>query len=187
MFNLFGAQGNTRGLGMTSSSVTTLDGHTGYFAAGTLQPFVTGVIPVVGEQRRFLSSQTIGPELAGPPMSTLQDRIARLESRGETLGAKRPASTTSQTPAEPPSPPASNTLAGDNSTATEPVDSIAAIRRQRQAAIDAANRAAAGHFAQAEGKHALAIYHYKIAERDGDKAIRQQARERLEALVVKGN
>ncbi|RIK80105.1 MAG: hypothetical protein DCC68_11715 [Planctomycetota bacterium] len=188
MFDLFGSQGSGRGPGMMSSSVTTLDGRTGYFAAGSLVPFVTGVVPVVGEERRILSSGRLGPPF-GPPMSNLADRIARLESQGETLGTRRtrPAAVA---PAQgddvaPPKLPAD-----DASTAVPAVDSIAAIRRARQAEKEAAFRAAAEHFdrgagAEREGKAALAAYHYKIAQRDGDDATRKRASERLAKLPAR--
>jgi hypothetical protein len=191
MFRLFGSQGSSRGSGVMSSSVTTLDGHPGYFAAGKLQPFVVGVTPVVGEERRFISSSTIGPELAGPPMSSLQDRVARLESMGETLGQPKPPSNQNAAAFDPSPRPndavARNHLANDASTATDAVDSIASIRRQREAAKAEAYRIAADHFSQgaraeAEKKPALALYYYKIARRDGDDAIRRQAQVRIAVL-----
>lgn len=190
MFNLFGSQGSSRGLGMMSSSVTSMNGQPGYFAAGSLQPFVTGVTPIVGEERRFLSSGHHGPEVAGPPMTSLSERVARLRERGETLGSRR---------TEPPAPipadakptPAQDLIANDRSTAAAPAGSLASIRREREAAKAAGYRVAAEHFAQAaaaerDGKHALAAYHYKIARRDGDEKVRREAQERLDQLVMKG-
>ncbi len=188
MFNLFGSQGSTRGLGMMSSSVTALDGHTGYFAAGRLQPFVTGVIPIVGEERRFLSSHYV-PEVAGPPMSSLAERVARLQEMGETLGERRVipaplveghAGDEAQRPAE-----------VDRSSAAMPADSIAAIRREREAVRAAAFRIAADRLAQgtkaeAAGKAALAANHYKIARRDGDEKTRHEAQARLDKLANLG-
>lgn len=190
MFNLFGSHGNSRGLGMMSSSVTSMNGQPGYFAAGTLQPFVTGVTPIVGEERRFLSSGHHAPEVAGPPMSSLSERVARLREMGETLGSKR-TEPPAPLPAEEKPAAAKDLIANDRSTAASPADSIAAIRREREAAKAAAYRVAADHFAQAaaaerDGKHALAAYHYKIARRDGDDKVRREAQERLEQLATKG-
>ena len=189
MFDLFGSQGRGRGLGMMGSSVTTLDGRTGYFAAGSLVPFVTGVVPVVGEERRFLSSGRLGPHLAGPPMSGLAERIARLESQGETLGARR-ARPAASAPARADEAAPPKLPADDASTAVQAVDSIAAIRRARQEEKAATFRAAAGHFdqgaaAEREGKNALASYHYKLAERDGDDVTRHRASERLAKLSAR--
>lgn len=194
MFDLFGSQGSGRGLGMMSSSVTTLDGRTGYFAAGSLVPFVTGVVPVVGEEQRFLASGRIGPRLAGPPafgppVSRLADRIARLESQGETLGARR-ATPAAVAPARADDAAPPKLLADDASTAVQAVDSIAAIRRARQAEKEAAFRAAADHLdqgaaAEHAGMAALASYHYKLAQRDGDDATRQRASERLMKLSAR--
>ncbi len=203
MFNLFGSQGSTRGIGSVSSSVTVLDGHSGYFAAGVIQPFVTDVIPVVGNQPRFTYSGHMGPMLPGRGLagsgygawgqSALAERIARLESGGEVVGAPRARSSAPTADAS-----ASldgnersvgDTLVQDRSTATDAVDSITAIRREREAAKADAYRVAADHFAQAaradaEGKSALATYHYKIARRDGDEAIRRQADEQLDVLAA---
>lgn len=188
MFRLFGSQGSGRGLGVMSSSVTTLDGHPGYFAAGSLVPFVTGVVPVVGEERRFLSSGHLGPQLAGPSASGLADRIARLESQGETLGTRR-AKGAAQPVRDGEAAQAEGRV-DDASTAAQAVDSVAALRRARQAAKEAAFRVAADHFergaaAEREGQQALAAYHYKIAHRDGDEATRRRASERLSALAGK--
>lgn len=191
MFRLFGSQGSTRGIGSVSSTVTTLDGQGGYFAAGTLQPFVTDVIPVVGGQPRLTYSGTMGPLPAGGASygpSALAERVARLESQGEVLGQRRaPVARGALPPDDESAPSAADTLAGDRSTAAEAVDSVASIRRQRAAAQAEAFRVAAGHFrdaaqAEAAGQTALAIYHYKIAAKDGDEAMRQQAAARLQGL-----
>lgn len=191
MFRLFGSQGSTRGVGSISSTVTTLDGQGGYFAAGTLQPFVTDVIPVVGGQPRFTYSGTMGPLPAGGASygpSALAERVARLESQGEVLGERRAPVAHGALPSEDEGESnAADTLATDRSTAAEAVDSVASIRRQRAAAQAEAFRVAAGHFrdaaqAEAAGQTALAIYHYKIAARDGDDAMRQQAAARLQGL-----
>ncbi|MEX2186844.1 MAG: hypothetical protein WD875_08630 [Pirellulales bacterium] len=191
MFNLFGSQGSTRGIGAVSSSVTTLDGYNGYFAAGTIRPFVTGVIPVVGDQPRFTYSGAVGPAVASSGQSVLAERIARLESSGEVLGrpsVKIRAATNPDVSIDQGERGVVETLADDRSTAADAVDSIAAIRRQREAAKAEAFRVAADQFAQAaraeaEDKAALAIYHYKIARRDGDEATRRRSQERLDALV----
>lgn len=191
MFRLFGSQGSTRGIGSVSSSVTTLNGQGGYFAAGTLRPFVTDVIPVVGGQPRFTYSGAMGPLPAGGASygpSALAERVARLESQGEVLGQRRAPVAHGALPSDDEGEPsAADTLAGDRSTAAEAVDSIASIRRQRAAAAAEAFRVAAGHFrdaaqAEAAGQTALAIYHYKIAAKDGDEAIRQKAAARLHGL-----
>jgi hypothetical protein len=190
MFRLFGSQGSSRGLDSISSSVTTLDGHAGYFAAGRLVPFVTGVVPVVGDQHRFLQSGQLGPYLDQTPVSTLQDRIARLRSMKESEGANAVPPPIPAPRAETPAPAARNTIADDRSSATEAVDSIAAIRRQREATLRESYRAAADHFAtgaqaEANGKNALAIYHFRIAEKDGDDSIRKQAKERIGKLSAR--
>jgi hypothetical protein len=189
MFNLFGSQGSSRGLGMMSSSVTSMNGQPGYFAAGTLQPFVTGVTPIVGEERRFLSSGHHAPEVAGPPMTSLSERVARLRKMGEALGSRR--TEPAPLPAEEKPAAPKDLLANDRSTAAAPAGSLAAIRREREAAKAAGYRVAADHFAQAaaaerDGKHALAAYHYKIARRDGDEKVRRAAQEQLDQLAAKG-
>jgi hypothetical protein len=187
MFRLFGSQGNSRGLNSISSSVTTLDGHTGYFAAGRLVPFVTGVVPVVGDQHRFLQTGQLGPYFDQPAMSTVQDRFARLQSEGVAPSSGRKASTPGANPAT--QSPAKQPMA-DASTAAEAVDSIAAIRRQREAALADAYRVAADHFAKGvnaatNGKSALAAYHFQLAMRDGDESTRRQAKDRLDKLKAK--
>lgn len=191
MFRLFGSQGSTRGIGSVSSTVTTLNGQGGYFAAGTLQPFVTDVIPVVGGQPRVTYSGTMGPRPPGGAIygpSPLAERVARLKSQGEVLGQPpQPRGRSAPPPATEDKPNAADRLANDRSTAAEAVDSIAAIRRQRAAAQIEAFRVAADHFreaaqAEAAGQTALAIYHYKIATKDGNDKIRQQAAARLQTL-----
>jgi hypothetical protein len=189
MFNLFGSQGATRGIGSVTSTLTTLDGYGGYFAAGSIQPFVTGVVPVVGGQPQFGQSAAFGPAAAASGQSVLAERIARLEAQGEVIGAP---SANRRTPAvvraaERDEQNVAAGLAGDRSTAAEAVDSIAAIRRQRAAAKTEAFRVAAEHFAQGvaaenDGKAALAAHFYRIAHRDGDEAVRQQAAIRLNRL-----
>ena len=48
-FNLTASQGSDRGLMSGSPSVTTMDGGTGFFSDTSQSPFVTGVVPVVGD------------------------------------------------------------------------------------------------------------------------------------------
>jgi hypothetical protein len=201
-FRLAGNQGSTRGLSSTTSSVTVMDGHSGYFAAGTLRPFVTDVIPVVGDQPGDGQSGVGGnflslPSLVGPGRSVLGERLSRLRDSGQTVGEssqqrdfdravqRQLESTTNEA-----DPRRETTVAASTSSASAAVDSLADIRRQKSVAAQAAVVKAQNHYdlgvaALGRGEAALARYHLKIAEKYADAALRPKVAERLGELSRK--
>lgn len=62
------AQSASRSITTTVPMITTLDGAPGFFFSGTVQPFITGLMPVVGN----------GPHYAPPPpMSPVRSMLLR--------------------------------------------------------------------------------------------------------------
>jgi hypothetical protein len=77
-FRLTAEQGSSTTLGSQSPSVTVMNGGSGYFSDTTIRPFVTGLIPVVGN----IPSAPGGPVLGTTSISPVLDRLARLEAEG---------------------------------------------------------------------------------------------------------
>ncbi len=88
-FNLGAAQGSSRNLSATAGSLTVTNGVPGFFAASTQRPFVTGLIPVVGDYGGGIAP-VFGPAaLMQPPISrtsVVRERINRLNA-GRTRSA----------------------------------------------------------------------------------------------------
>ncbi len=78
--NLFGGKGSNRSLTSTTPSVTVPNGFTGTIRDQTLQPFVTGITPVVGGYNNL----SPGPVSY---ISPLEVALRRLREQGETLAA----------------------------------------------------------------------------------------------------
>ncbi len=86
-FNLGAAQGSSRNLSATAGSLTVTNGVPGFFAATTQRPFVTGLIPVVGDYGGL--APVFGPAaLIQPPTnrtSVVRERINRLKTGERAL------------------------------------------------------------------------------------------------------
>jgi hypothetical protein len=138
--NIAADQGSSRSMSTVSPSVTVMNGGTGAIYDVTWRPFVIGFTPIVGGMADPAFSQ-FGPmpisAVPGPTM--LEERLARLQAEG---GLHRLA--ISPTPmaevgdASPSDPLTAKLATARESTAGQPTESIAAIRR-RQAAEDAVN------------------------------------------------
>jgi hypothetical protein len=180
-FNMFGRQANTRSVGSVAGSVTVGNGQSGYFADGALVPFVTDVIPVVGDQPHL--GKVVGPLPYGERMTILQERLARMQAEGESPGSRRRTS------------PRTAEASGDESgigagpsSAAQPAASLAEIRRGRTAAGDERAREARHYFeqgeaAQREGNAALARYYYQLAHRRSEGELHTRAAAKLAELA----
>ena len=132
------AQGSTRSLQSQSSSLTTMQGAPGFISAGTIRPFVTGLVPVVGGYGGA-AAPVYGPgplmPVYAPGPSMVQDRIARLRQQGVRLSArsKNEFGHAPPRPATTPKPGnfSSRFAAAQKSTAAQPAESIASIRRRQ--------------------------------------------------------
>jgi hypothetical protein len=140
--NIVADQGSSRSMTMAAPSVTVMNGGTGAIYDVTIRPFVIGFTPVVGG----LGFGNPGPPQFGPmPIATidgpsmLEDRLARLQAEGglQGLAALAASGSSPTTEARPADPLAARLAAARESTAGQPSQSVAAIRRQ-QAEQDAA-------------------------------------------------
>lgn len=71
-----GSQGSTSGMGTVAPSVTTTNGANGFVSSSRLTPFVTGVVPVVGDGFPLMTATTAPvlslPVTAFPSVSSLR-------------------------------------------------------------------------------------------------------------------
>jgi hypothetical protein len=158
--NFSAAQGSSTTFGSQTPMLTLPNGGTGFFADQSMRPFVTGIVPVVGD----------GPPVV-PFRSVLDERLSRLSaSQPATSGnsAHALAVPDAATPA------AASTSASGPSTAERGDLSIAEIessRAEAQAAREAAEQAkideliASGDAALAAGKRAAARIYWQQAAR----------------------
>lgn len=199
-FNFVAEAGSQRSLTMSAPSVTMMNGSTGYIFDGTLRPFVTGLIPVVGGYPGvpYGPAPYYGPYYGPPGMpaapaptmtSPLAEKLDRLKHAAEVAtpgvpaGVPDPATdslsltdSASTTPAATGSPSRSSAERGDVS--------VAEIRRQQaeeeaRAAAELAQLIREARTAEAERKWALARVRYQQA---AAKASGQQRTELLAAL-----
>jgi hypothetical protein len=190
-FNFAGGQSSVRSNTSTAASVTVMNGQTGYFFDGAMRPFVTGVIPVVGDRPIWM------PGLPSPGESSpsvLQQRISQLREqaalspagRSETQAAlERPAADrpAADPPRDvrPPSPPS------PISSAAQPGESLAEIRRRQSLQSQSEQSEAAELLARAiaadeSGRTATARYYYQAARRKATGSLAEQIDLRLGVL-----
>ena len=158
------SQGSSDFLVAQAASVTVADGETGSISFGSLRPFVTSVVPVVGG---FGAGSPFGLPFVAPPVapfgtSVLGERLSRL--------GQRPAvpihSTAAPQDAVKPPHAAENAVgkeahdqtmrqlaAARQSTAGQPAASIAEIRAQQAAEDQAAETELRGILAQAQERN----------------------------------
>ncbi len=75
-FNMLAGQGSTRTHTMTAPTIVIPNGGSGYLFSGSMVPFVTGVIPVVGNAPMM----PMAPQ-AQPSVSPLAERLAQLQQQ----------------------------------------------------------------------------------------------------------
>lgn len=88
-FRLTAEQGSSSSMSSQSPSVTVMNGGTGYFSDTTIRPFVTGLVPVVGN----MPSAPPIPLMRGNNINPVLERLGRLEAEGGLAppAAARPA------------------------------------------------------------------------------------------------
>ncbi|MEX2142426.1 MAG: hypothetical protein WD894_24440 [Pirellulales bacterium] len=139
------AQGSTRSVNSQAVTLTGIDGAPGFISATTQRPFVTGLIPVVGDYggayAPVYGPLSLRPQYRPGP-SVVQDRIARLRQEGLLPLPRRDGdnfafrSAQGRSFAERTTTDRQSRLtAARKSSAGKPIESIAAIRR-RQALED---------------------------------------------------
>ena len=193
-FSLSGGQRSTRRSGSVATSVTVLNGQTGFFAAGVIRPWVTGVIPIVGGQP---SVGQIVSRLPGRPAASnpLYERLARLQAEKDN---PRRSSTATRSSGRRPTHRAAQ--ASDvhkqrldeaaASSAGQATAGLAEIRVQKAAQAAAIARRVTENFekgsqAQRDGKLALARNYYRLAAREAAGAMRQEIATRLAEIARK--
>jgi hypothetical protein len=147
-FNLAAAQGSSRNLSATAGSLTVTNGVPGFFAATTQRPFVTGLIPVVGDYGGGIAP-VFGPA-ALMPMPTNRSSVVR-ERINRLKAGERPATLRPPIPGDAPADHNRADVASDEvdgfrarlrsaqgSSAGRSDTSVAEIRRQQAAALQAA-------------------------------------------------
>lgn len=193
-FGLTSSQGSNSSMSGQSPSVTVMNGGTGYVSDTSQSPFVTGIVPVVGDNGA----------------SVLGERLQRLANgEGATNQATLPSDP--KPDAGPPAekPPANQLLPGDaaadehdahafdrrlaaaqDNSAGQPVASLAEIRTEQAAEDQAANEEYRQKIQMAEsalagGKPGVARIYYQQVVRHANGALKQQAIDALKTLAPK--
>jgi hypothetical protein len=142
-FNLSAAQGSSRTLSATAGSLTVTNGVPGFFVATTQRPFVTGLIPVVGEYGGGIAP-VFGPAALMPisksRTSAVRGRINRLKAgerptpgRLRIPGDAADNHDVAETPSEPAGGFQARLKRAQSSSAGRTDLSVAEIRRQQAA------------------------------------------------------
>jgi hypothetical protein len=182
-FGISASQGSSDFLVAQAASVTVMDGETGSFSFGSLRPFVTSVVPVVGG---FGAGSQFGlpfvPPVAPFGTSVLGERLSRL--------GQRPAAPIRSTAAPQDAGKQQHAVeiaADRRSGAAQPVASIAEIRAEQAAEDRAAETELRGILAQAQeaqslGKPNVARIYYQQLSRRAHGELKQQALDALKVL-----
>jgi hypothetical protein len=165
--NFTAGQGANSTFVSQTPNVTIPNGGNGFFIDGSFRPFVTGIVPVVGQQ--FDTSAT----------SPLQERLRRLQS-GE-VQAPSPGDEAASAPA------GGGSGSSRNSSAEKGALSVAAIKAQAAAEKTAEDSELAALLekaqgAEAAGKPAVAKIYYQMAVRRATGDRQREILARLEAL-----
>jgi hypothetical protein len=181
---LFGT-GSTRTNVVESPTIVLPNGGYGGLFSGSQRPFVTGVVPVLGDG--VFNGATPGVGSAGPSaVSPLQERLTRLQ-QGETPGARRaPAPTDPEavTAARPASAPSG---ASGGSTAAHGDLSVAEIRRQQAAGdthrdAEVRERLEKARSYEEAGKPSIAKIYYQQAAARATGELKQQLLDKIKTL-----
>jgi len=197
-FNMLAGQGSTRSNTVTAPTIVIPNGGTGSLFSGSIRPFVTGVIPVVGDA-------SFGPMLPMPPQSAVSpvaQRVAQLQQQRAATQAGGPGAGVAPAPPAPAArdaaplvlrPAAGEADAGRpatraaGSTAAHGDLSVAEIRRQ-QAAEDATRleeiqvRIEKARGLEEAGKPGLAKIYYQQAATRADGELKKQLLDKIRTL-----
>ena len=86
-FNWLGSQGSSRSHVMQAPTIVIPNGGTGSLFSGSIRPFVTGIVPVVGNAPRMPMVPVLTPQTSTSP---LQERIVRLQQQEALAQAALP-------------------------------------------------------------------------------------------------
>jgi hypothetical protein len=203
-FDMLAGQGNNRSHVMQAPTVVIPNGGTGYFSDTSQRPFVTGVVPVVGNALMAPAMPMPAPYVTSP----LQQRLEQLQWERERLaaGAEEDAAVGgrgvgAELPAAPEAAPLvikrgevqraapsdGGTAGSATSTANHGDLSLAEIRRQ-QAAEDAAARdeletlIEKAHAKEQLGNLGLAKIYYQQAASRAEGELKQQLLQKIRSL-----
>ncbi len=180
------AQGSNRMLAQTTATVTVPNGGSGFFYSGTVTPFVTGFVPVVGgfasgpivhptpaaQMLPYARATGDGSEFAKPP-------YAMARRSASSHAARRPAVKTHAGKGR-----AAKANRLDASSAAQADESVSDIRRRRQAkqAHEVASLLNKAQLAIDDNKLAVAEVHLRSAARRASGEERQKILEQLKAV-----
>ena len=181
-FNMAAGSGSSRSITSTTPMITMPNGGFGSIQSGEIRPFVTGIVPVVGDGGQ--------PITATNPLTERLRRIQTGEQAGPRYAAQAPQRANSPAVAADSAPAEStptNDAASGGSVANDPATSTAQrgdlsvkeLREQRASADQVATRelaelVAKAEAAEAEGKRTVARIYFQQAQR---RATGAQARE----------
>ncbi len=182
-FNMVMAQGNTRSMTVVAPSITVPNGYGGSIFSGSMRPFVTGWVPVVGQG---WSVQPVIPYRHGA--ADLREKLRRVnESREESTSPKAP---------EPDlvlgkqvTPPVGPRF---SSSAERGDDSLQSIRKQlaeedRQQLAEAYELIIEGQQAELAGKKGVARIYYRQAANRCQGKLREELLRHCEHLKQQDN
>jgi hypothetical protein len=204
-FNMLAGQGSTRSNTVTAPTIVIPNGGTGSIFSGSIRPFVTGVIPVVGNAP-YGPMMPMMPMAPQPSISPLAQRVAQLQQQQAATQAAAGAAP-ALAPAVPPALPARDAdplvikggqveaqadrpaapAAASDSTANHGDLSVAEIRRQ-QAEQDSARleeiqvRVEKAKGLEEAGKPGLAKIYYQQAATRADGELKKQLLEKIRSL-----
>ena len=181
--NFNAAQGASRTFTSVTPMVTTLNGQPGYFTQSVQRPFVTGVVPIVGNG--VVAYAPIVSGIATPPqLSPLAPQLpwqASLAERGLKLKGRayRPDDDDAVAAVE------GEGQGGGRQNLIDPLPPTRAERARQQAAAEAAQELAARSYlekgirAEGEGKTKVARLYFEMAARRATGALKDEIEGRL--------
>ena len=187
-FNMVLAQGNTRSMTMVAPSITVPNGYGGSIFSGSVRPFVTGWVPVVGQ------GWSVQPVIPYRHSATeLREKLRRINDPGEE--------STSPQAGRPQAPEPDLVIGGQERPPAEPRfsssaergdDSLAAIRRQleqedRKLLAEAYELIIEGQQAELAGKKGVARIYYRQAANRCQGELQQNLLRHCEHLKQQGS
>jgi hypothetical protein len=187
-FNLTASQGSDGGLMSGSSSITVMDGGTGFFSDTSQSPFVTGVVPVVGDGGSSVLGERL-QRLANGEGATTQAELPH-DAKPARAAADKPPVLEGHPATQGTDALSRRLTAAGESSAGQPVASLAEIRAQQAAEDQAANeeyhqKIQMAEAALAGGKPGVAKIYYQQVVRHANGALKQQAIDALNTLNAK--
>jgi hypothetical protein len=188
-FGITASEGSNRGMMSGSPSVTVMDGGTGFVSDTSQSPFVTGVVPVVGDGGSSVLAERL-QRLANGEGATTQAELPRDSTAAIGPAAVKPTAADGAAVGTEANAFSRRLAAAQDSSAGQPVASLAEIRAQQAAEDQAANeeyrqKIQLAEAALADGKPGVARIYYQQVVRHGSGTLKQQAIDALKNLVAK--